>query len=62
MTSRTYIPKVVASEMGTVQTSAMKLIKVNLRVGQDFVKGNSRCCKGVVSSMRAKLLVGGNNY
>ncbi len=62
MMSRDYIPKVVASEMGTVQTFVMKLIVVFLREGTDYVKGNSRCYEGVVSSVRAKLLVGGNDY
>ena len=57
MMSRDYIPKVVASEMGTVQTFVMKLIDVFLREGEDYVKGNSRCYEGVVSSVHSNLLV-----
>ena len=49
MTDRVRIPKVVASEMGTVQTHAVKSLKIFLRESGEEVKDASRCGVSVVS-------------
>ncbi len=55
MTDRFHIPKVVASEMGTVQTYCMK--SVNAYFGKiDEAKGTSRCPVRVVSRIRLFLV------
>ena len=55
MTDRFHIPKVVASEMGTVQTSYVK--SVNAYFGKiDEAKGASRCLRSVVSRIRLFLV------
>ena len=52
MTDRAHIPKVVASEMGAVQTRAVKSLDIFLREGEEVMKDASRCGKGVVSELR----------
>ena len=49
---RAHIPKVVASEMGSVQTYIMKSVATFLRECQHVAKGIGRCAVGVVSETR----------